>query len=234
MVCPDDVTLAGFAIVVVTTGAVVVVVVVTIGAAVVVVAATVVVVVTTVAGFGVVTVAGFDVVDVVAVLDAGELLAGAEVGDVGLAGVAEELEDGGTEGVDGVAAGASGTAGASGAAGAAEADLTTRGTPPTGSAAAGSAGTVSSTRMVVSGWPGAPFLVTTCFLFTTRTDAGPPETAGTAPAVDGALKPRMRTPESAATESAPVASTSTPAEAAASAFFLNMDETVTIVGLAVG
>jgi hypothetical protein len=77
MTWPDDVTFAAFATVVVTAGAAVVVVaVVTMGAAVVVVAAIVVVVVTTVAGFGVVAVA-FAVVDVVAVLDADALPAGA-------------------------------------------------------------------------------------------------------------------------------------------------------------
>ncbi len=144
-------------------------------------------------------------------------------GDGGVAEADDEPKGGETEGVDVVSAAASG---------AADADLTTRGTPLLGSAAV--TGTVTFTTVAVSGWPGAPFLVTTCLLFTITTDAGPPETAGTAPAVDGALKPKMRTPESAATETAPVASTSTPAEAAASACFLNMNATVTIGGLAVG
>ena len=161
MTWPDEVYLAGFAIVVVvvTAGAAVVVVVVTIGAAVVVVvAAAAVVVVVVVAGLGVVTVAGFEVVAVVvAALGAddpladdplaGDWLAGVRpelpaAGDVGVAEAAE-LEGCEAKGVDVVPSGASG---------AAEADLTTRGTPLLGSAAvAGAVGTVSSTRMVVSG-----------------------------------------------------------------------------------
>ena len=166
MTWPDEVYLAGFAIVVVvvTAGAAVVVVVVTIGAAVVVVvAAAAVVVVVVVAGLGVVTVAGFEVVAVVAaalgaddpraddpLADdplAGDWLAGVRpelpaAGDVGVAEAAE-LEGCEAKGVDVVPSGASG---------AADADLTTRGTPLLGSAAvAGAVGTVSSTRMVVSG-----------------------------------------------------------------------------------
>ena len=156
MTWPDEVYLAGFAIVVVvvTAGAAVVVVVVTIGAAVVVVvAAAAVVVVVVVAGLGVVTVAGFEVVAVVvAALGADDPLAGVwpagvwpelpAAGDVGVAEAAE-LEGCEAKGVDVVPSGASG---------AAEADLTTRGTPLLGSAAvAGAVGTVSSTRMVVSG-----------------------------------------------------------------------------------
>jgi hypothetical protein len=238
------VTLAGgFAtvVVVVTAGAAVVVVVMTIGAAVVVVVVTTgaaVVEVITVGAF-VVTVADATVVVVVAgvvavdpltgVLPAGDTLAAA--GDTGVTAAGEPA---GCE-ADGfvvVVVVSSGSAGVS--AGAAGAALATRGTPLPGSTAgAVASGTVSSTRMVVSGWPGAPFFVTTCFLLTTSTDAGPPATAGTA-LFDGALNPSMRTPESAATDTAPVASTSTPAEAAASAFFLNMGETVTIGGLAVG
>lgn len=161
MTWPDEVYLAGFAIVVVvvTAGAAVVVVVVTIGAAVVVVVvAAAAVVVVVVAGLGVVTVAGFEVVAVVvAALGAddpladdplaGDWLAGVwpelpAAGDVGVAEAAE-LEGCEAKGVDVVPSGASG---------AAEADLTTRGTPLPGSAAvAGAVGTVSSTRMVVSG-----------------------------------------------------------------------------------
>lgn len=159
MTWPDEVYLAGFAIVVVvvTAGAAVVVVVVTIGAAVVVVVAAAAVVVVVVAGLGVVTVAGFEVVAVVvAVLGADDPLADDPLAGDWLAGVWPELpaaDDVGvaeaaklagceTEGVD-VVPGASGTA---------EADLTTSGTPLLGSAAvAGAVGTVSSTRMVVSG-----------------------------------------------------------------------------------
>lgn len=157
MTWPDEVYLAGFAIVVVvvTAGAAVVVVVVTIGAAVVVVVAAAAVVVVVVAGLGVVTVAGFEVVAVVvAALGAddpladdplaGDWLAGVRpelpaAGDVGVAEAAE-LEGCEAKGVDVVPSGASG---------AAEADLTTRGTPLP--AVAGAVGTVSSTRMVVSG-----------------------------------------------------------------------------------
>ena len=154
MTWPDEVYLAGFAIVVVvvTAGAAVVVVVVTIGAAVVVVVAAAAVVVVVVAGLGVVTVAGFEVVAVVvAVLGADDPLAGdwlagvwPELPAADDVGVAEAAKLAGceTEGVD-VVPGASGTA---------EADLTTSGTPLLGSAAvAGAVGTVSSTRMVVSG-----------------------------------------------------------------------------------
>ena len=155
MTWPDEVTLACFAIVVVvvTAGAAVVVVVVTIGAAVVVVVvAAAAVVVVTVAGLGVVTVAGFEVVAVVvAALGADDPLAGVwpagvwpELPAADDVGVAEAAKLAGceTEGVD-VVPGASGTA---------EADLTTSGTPLPGSAAvAGAVGTVSSTRMVVSG-----------------------------------------------------------------------------------
>jgi hypothetical protein len=149
------------------------------------------------------------------------------VGDVEVVAAVEELD-----GCSAVGAAGSGSA-AAGEAGAPDADFVTSGTPLPGSAAAGAAGTVSSTRTVVSGWPGAPFLVTTCFLVTITTEPGPPESAGTPPALADELKPRMATPESAATEIAPVASTSTPAEADANAFFLNMGETVSIAWLAV-
>jgi hypothetical protein len=197
-----------------------------------------------VAVVGVVVAAGAAVVAVVAVagLTVGAVVAPGVVAAlgawVGLAGETPELLAAGEAGelAGGVSEGddveSSATAGPS--AGAAAADRTTSGAPAPGSTTSGATGTVSSTTTVVSGWPVAPFFLTTCFLFTTRTDAGPPETTGTALALDGLLKPRMRTPESAATETAPVASTSTPAVAAASAFFLNMGETVTIGGLAVG
>jgi hypothetical protein len=226
MACPDAVNLAG--------GAVVAVVVAVVDVAVP--AAVVVVVVTTVVGatvvavveFGVTGVAGF-AVDAVADASgaAGDWVVGAAEGraivdDVVLASAVGAI----------VGCCSTGGAAVSGAPGAAAADFVTSGTALPGSTAAGTSGTVPSTTTVVSGSPGAPFFVTTCFFVTITTEAGPPESAGT-PALADELKPRRETPESAATEIAPVATTSTPAVAEANAFFLNMGETVMIAWLAV-
>lgn len=242
MAWPDDVNLvAAFTVVAVVVGAGAVVVDVVVAGA-----AVVVVVVTTGAGAGVVGVVGAGVVGVAGFAVDGVVTDAA--GAAGLAGVWPEgvaagfavLDDvdvvAAVEELDGCSAmGAAGAgSAAAGAAWAPDADFVTSGTPLPVSAAAGTSGTVSSTRMVVSGWPGAPFLVTTCFFVTITTEPGPPESAGTPPALADELNPRMATPESAATEIAPVANTSTPAEADANAFFLNMGETVTIAWLAIG
>lgn len=159
MTWPEEVTLACVAtvVVVVAAGAAVVV---TIGAAVVVVvvvagAAVVLVVVTTVAGFAVGVVAALGAACPLAGVwlagDTPELPAARKAGVAEAAGETEGCE---TEGVFVVSAAAARTSGisAGAAAGAAAADRTTRGTPLPGSTTSGAAaGTVSSTRMVVSG-----------------------------------------------------------------------------------
>jgi hypothetical protein len=233
MVWPDDVTLltAGAVVAAVVGAGAAVVDVLVAGAAVVLVGAEVVAVV----GVGVAAVAGL-AVTVGAAVAAGTTGAAGDwaAGETGATDGRAVVDDVGVVAAVGVVDGCSAAGGAGSAADAAgaTADFELSGTALPGSATGGASGTVSSTTMVVSGWPGAPFLVTTCFFVTITTEPGPPESAGT-PALADVLKPRMDTPDSAATEIAPVARTSTPAEAEANAFFLNMGQTVMIAWLAV-